>query len=128
MNTYSSYYIIGFKDGTFKTSKQVRWLEHARKIEAIRQGKKKFVYASSPDILSLEVCHDGMSKKIELAEGQSVFQSIVAEHIYSANSEGQDKILGRIIGIVAEGEILEEYFLDGERNEVIGYRYNQDAN
>ena len=110
-------------DGTILHSDRASWLNYALKTTARHDGRSKTVYASGPSVKSLRVVHHGLEKTIESAPDMQVFQSISARTTFTQDKDTQE-IIGRVIGIIKEGVVTEEYFLNGELNEIIGFKYN----
>ncbi len=128
MNTSSSFIQIAMKDGkTFHSHhhpNEASWHRHAHKMRVRRGDQYKTVYASHTNIKSITVHHEGVEKTIDIPPGCLVFQSIVAQTTASGK-DYRTKVLGRIAGIIKGDEVIEEYFLDGESRNILGYKYKE---
>lgn len=124
MNIYNmqSYFEVEFRDGSVIHSKDVSWHAYSVKKKVSKDDSFKLAYVSAFPVKSVLVHHNGLEKRLDIPEGSDMFQSIVGNTIITGG-ESRDSVLGRIVGIVKDNRVMEEYFLDGSSNNVIGYKY-----
>ena len=119
MNT--SYYILTFSDGNTIHSDDVSWHKYAQKRTVQRQGKTYIVYASVVPIKSIKVYHNGLEKDLEIPENCEVYQATNARTLI-VGEKTTTEILGRVLGLVKNGVIIEEYQLSQETGMITGFK------
>ncbi len=131
MNISSSFHEIEFKNGKKCHSQtqpmQASWMRNAVKMRVKRGNQYKTVFASYVPIKCLTVHHNGLKHAMNVPEGCQVFQSIVAQSQFDGKNR-TDTVLGRIVGIIKNNEVLEEYFLDGVSHNIVGFKYKDHGN
>lgn len=83
---------------------------------------KKVVHVCKHSVKKISVTHEGLSTFIDVPHGCEVYQSIRAETVFLPTGEKVDQILGRIIGIVKDGEVIEEHFINGLNKKIEGLK------
>lgn len=116
-----SFYIVTFPDGSTSHSNDVSWHKYAVQVKATKLGNPKLIYASCVPIKSVHVFHNGLEKDLEVPKDCRVYQAIAARTVFSGE-KGFTEISGRIIGLMKDDIIIEEYVLNGEANTVTGFK------
>jgi len=75
----------------------------------------------SEKVKELTVNYGGLSKTIEIPEGCGVFQAIRSAVTFLQDGTKDTKVKGRLMGIVKDDKIIEEYFIG---NDITGYKYD----
>lgn len=120
--TEGSYFEVTFRDGTKVSERDVNWSSIAeRRVIGYLGGKKGIMVCKFP-VKRIEAFHEGMSAAIDVPEGCEAFQAIRSESIVIPGYSRQDRVVGRIIGIVRDGEVVEERFLNALEYRVQGIR------
>lgn len=123
MDILDSYYQVTFPDGTIVDSNNMSWQFCSTKKTVQKYGRFKLVYANKIPIKSVLIHHQGIEKSLEVPEGYNIFQSITMETIFS-NGNIKEIMTGRTVGLIKNDIITEEYFINGDLREVIGFKYN----
>jgi hypothetical protein len=116
-------YIVTHKNGKTFHSSKTRWTDHAEKIVASLNGQAKYVYASKDSVKKIHVKYKGMEHEIEVPEGHRVYQAILSETLVKNDVSDPPRVLGIIMGLVKDNEVVEEYFMDGMMNQMVGFKY-----
>lgn len=117
-------YTIKLRDGKILNSDKVSWHDYSKMMEIETPKGRKTAFVSNPEVELLKIRINDLEKEVKVLEGKSVYYSIVAENVFSSiNPESKTNILGVTIGIVENGRVVEEYFLDNSQGQVIGYKY-----
>ena len=93
---------------------------HTKEVEYF--GGKKTICVSNNKIKHIHVCHNGLEKELDIPEGHEVYQAIRSEVTFYPNQKKKEKILGRVVGLVKDNKVVEEYFLNDIANEVVGMK------
>lgn len=119
----SSYFEVQFVDGSKVDERDVNWssISEERTVRILGGSKTAFVCKHPVDLV--RIVHDGLSTEIDVPDGCEVYQSIKGETVMMSTGERISKsTLGRFVGIVKDGEVIEERYLDGQGNQVIGFK------
>lgn len=117
-----SYWIADFEDGSQRNEKDTSWSQISDKETVEYFGGKKLVNLCRFPIRCISVTHAGMNAFIDVPDGARAYQSIRAETTLMPAGKRVNHILGRSIGIVKDGEVIEEKFINELSNEVTGLR------
>ena len=114
-----SFFHVVFSDGSEAKEHDTNWSDISEEtaIEHLN-GSVKLVMLSKHPTKTLTVHCAGLSSSLDLQEGDRVYQAI--RSVASAN--GTHKNVGRIVGIVRDGRMVEERFLSSEQGQVFGLR------
>ncbi len=117
-----SYFEVYFKDGSKISEMETNWSSMARKETVDFFGSKRVCYVSNYPIASIKIKLNGMEASIdEVSEDVEVYQFMRSERLI-ANEVDKGTIIGRGIGLVKNGIIIEERFINALENRVQGAR------
>ncbi len=117
-----SYFSIVFADDSFTNELEVNWSSFCEQKEVKYLNNKKTVNVSKHPVKSISCYHEGLQTKIEVPEGCEAYQAILSETVIIPNVQRSDRILGRIIGIIKDGEVIEEHFLNSIEYRIQGFK------
>jgi hypothetical protein len=117
-----SYFSIVFADESEISEKEISWSSICEQKEVNSLNGKKVVNISKHPVKLIKCYHEGMEAQIEVPEGCEAYQAIRSETVIIPSVQRNDRILGRVIGIVKDGEIIEEHFLNSVEFRVQGFR------
>ncbi len=120
----SSYFEVYFKDGSMVSEKNTNWSALSEEANVKIMGGTKTVFLSTKDVASMKVYHKGLETDIAVPEGCRIYQSIKGMASFMSTGQRMDNntAIGRFVGIVKDGEVIEERYLDGQGNNVIGFK------
>lgn len=120
----TSYFDVVFRDGSSVSEKNVNWSAFSYLADVELMGAQKKVFLSNLQISCIKVTHENLSTEIEVPEGCDVYQSIRGQASFMSTGQRIENrtVIGRIIGIVKGGEIIEERYVDVQGNQVIGFK------
>lgn len=117
-----SYYIVTFEDGSVRDERQTNWSSFSEIGEVKYFGKKKQVSVSKFRIAKIEVFHEHLHTVVEIPKNCEVYQAFSSEVSFFATGEKHSNLNGRIVGIIKEGEVIEERFLNAREGQVFGIK------
>lgn len=117
-----SFFSLVFEDGSEISERETTWGFLCEKKEVDYLGGRKIVNFSKFPVKEIRCSFEGLEAKIEVPNGCQVYQSIRSETLIIPNSQRKDRIIGRIIGIIKDGEVIEEQFLNGLQFKIEGFR------
>lgn len=117
-----SYFEVTFADGSVANEKDTNWSSISEKVEVEYFGVRKTVHLCRFPVKYIEAWYEGLHASIEVPEGSRAYQSIRGETTIVPNVQRIDRTVGRFIGVVKDGEVVEEQFLDGVQFEVRGMK------
>lgn len=115
-----SFFVVTFIDGSSVTEKDVDWSSVAeeRRVEYF-EGTKTVFLCTMP-VSRIYARHGDLEASIDVPEGCQAFQAIRSEAVLSSLAEKKTVCIGRTIGIVNDGIVIEEKFLNGVEHIVNG--------
>lgn len=117
-----SWYEIEFQDGSIVTEKNTNWSLISEKKTVAYFGNQKVVHLCKFPVKRIEAFHDGLHSAIDVPEGCEAYQAVRGETLIVPNLHRIDKVIGRIIGVVKGGEVIQEHFLNGHSYNVEGLK------
>ncbi len=119
---FNSLFIIKFQDGSMITEHECNWSELSETKVVNYFGGKKTIAVCIHPVKTLRIEHGEMTHTIEIPENCEVYQAIRAETNFMSNGIKKDKINGRVVGLVKDNEVIEEYFLNGLEGRIMGMK------
>ncbi len=120
---HDSFFTATFKDDSIASEKEANWSEFSEvKIVDYFDGKKT-VYLSKHPIKHIHIKHGSLEHSIkDISKDVQVYQAIRSETLFNPGQEKRVRVLGRVVGLVKDGKVIEEYFLNEVNNEVRGMK------
>lgn len=120
--TADSFFEIKFADGSSRKEIDTNWSSFCQEKEVDFFGKKKRVRVSRFKASEITIRHGKLETTIFLNDDEEVYQSTLSQTTFYPGGMKQDRILGRIVGIVKNDKVIEERFLSSTTNEILGIR------
>lgn len=117
-----SYFEVTFADDTKVSEHDTNWSTIADRRIVGYLGGQKGVMVCRFRVKRIEAHLEGLHSAIDVPEGCEAYQAIRSESVIIPGYGRQDKVVGRIIGIVRGNEIVEEHFLNALEYRVQGVR------
>lgn len=118
----NSYFEIIFPDASRISEHDVNWSSISQKKQCAYFGNKKLCHVCTLPVKRIEAWHDGLHSFIDVPEGCEVYQAVRGDTLIIPNYERTDRVIGRVIGIIKDNEVIEEHFLNGLMYSVEGLR------
>lgn len=115
-----SHFEVTFTDGSVVTERDSNWSSFSAETVVRLFGVHKRVMLCVHPIKSIKIVHNGLETHIDVPEGCQVYQAFKSRT--SLVESGKSEILGRTVGLVRDGEIIEERFLNATTRQVVGIR------
>ncbi len=117
-----SYFEVVFADGSAISEKDVNWSEFAVQKEAEFVDKKKVFYVSKFPVKSIRISFAGKEIYIDsIPEDAEVYQFIRSERLLATGID-QQTVVGRGVGLIKNGCVIEERFINALENSIQGVR------
>jgi len=116
-----SLWSLTFTDGSRREETDTSWSEISRLERVEYFGMKKSVMVCRFPVKHILVTHDGMKAEIDVPEGASVYQAM-RSNLMVDGDKNRGQIVGRCLGLVKDGKVTEELFLNGVTHEVLGMK------
>lgn len=117
-----SHFTLHFQDGSSVSEQDTNWSDVGETTVCGYFGGKKTVCLSKYLVNKIHIRHGLLEKELNVPVGHRVYQAIRTETLFSPGQKNMSRVVGRCVGLVKDGQVVEEYFLDGVRNEVSGVR------
>ncbi len=120
--SHGSHFEVEFHDNSTRHESDTSWSDMSHEKDVSYMGGTKRVRISAHPIKKITITHNELSITIDVPKDCDVYQAIRSETIFLNGGERIDRVLGRVVGLVKEGEIIEERFLDSRTGEITGFR------
>lgn len=119
----SSYFEVVFADGSMVNEKDTNWSDISEeKIVKIIDSQKIAKVCKFP-VKKILVRHNDLFTEIDVPEGCEVYQAFKSESRFMNTGESLgNALLGRVVGLIKDGEVIEENYIDIAGNNVIGFK------
>lgn len=104
------------------TEHDTNWSENSEQKVVEYFGVTKRVALFNHKIQKIHVQHGTLSHDLEIPDDCQVYQAIRSETTFYPTGEKRDRIIGRVVGLVKNDKVIEEYFLNGIENEIRGMK------
>jgi len=117
-----SYFEVVFKDGSSVSEVNTNWSAFSKREIIDCFGHKQACFISIYPIRSIKIKLNGLEAFIdEVPDGVEVYQFMRSERVL-ANNIDKDSVIGRGIGMIKDGAVIEERFINAYENKVQGMR------
>lgn len=117
-----SYFEVEFFDGSKVSEKNVNWSALCEKLEVAKGSYVQYCMASKFPIKNISIYLNGMKAEIfDIPESLKVYQFVRSERLL-AKDINKYTLVGRGIGIIKNGSVVEERFINALENCVQGMR------
>lgn len=116
-----SFFGVKFPDGSNLDERNTNWSDMAEEAKVGYFGGTKTVLLCTAAISSIEACHGSLRASLCVPEGYKAYQAVRSQASLVGGVK-RVEVVGRVIGVVKDGEVIEEQFLNGLENEVVGRR------
>jgi hypothetical protein len=117
-----SHFVVYLQDGSVHSEADTNWSSMSTEMVCEYFGKKKTVMVCSSPVSKIKITHGDLITEIDIPEGCQVYQAMRSEVVFTPGQDIHKSISGRVVGIVRDGVIVEERFLDGNAGEVLGIK------
>ena len=117
-----SYFKLTYPDGTTVDEYEANWSDLSEKKVVGYFDNTKMVSVSQKPVSKIEMFHEGLHSEITVPMGGEVYQAIRSTTMFYGNGKRTDRVIGRIMGVVQDGEVVEEHMLNGMTGQVEGLK------
>lgn len=114
-------YTVFFRDGTVKQDTQMSWSAISTEKEVEYFGGKKRVIALA-GLKKLIMRYEEIEAIVDVPEDCEVYQAYRSRMDFMNNGQMGGQVIGVCVGIVKNGEVIEERFLNGLEGRQYGIR------
>jgi hypothetical protein len=117
-----SFFEVEFEDGSIAHEKEFNWSDMSEQVRVKYFDQHKTVMLSTLPVKKITLSHDGMNETVEIPEGYRVYQAVRAMTAFQMDGSRMSEIVGRVVGLVKDGGVIEERFLNGIESKTYGTR------
>lgn len=116
-----SFYEAHFHDSTVFHEHEYSWKDLSEEKTVKYFGEEKQVRVSK-GVSKMIVSHNGLVVTLNVPKDCEVYQAVRSETIFFSNGQKKDLVLGRCLGLVKDGEVIEERFINSLENQIFGVK------
>lgn len=117
-----SFFHATFTDGSEAKEHDCNWSDFSVEKRVKYHDGTKTVRVSARPVKNLKVSHEGFNLDVDVPENCEVYQCIRAESTFTPNGAPKQRIVGRVVGIIKNDEVVEERFINSLQNVILGFR------
>jgi hypothetical protein len=118
--TNDSYFHIIFDDLSEVKEHDTNWSNLAEESVVKYLGGTKVVLLSKHPVKTINIIHGNLHTSLDIQKGDKVYQAIRSTLMIDENGRTVSKIVGRVVGVVRDGVVIEERYLSSELGEISG--------
>lgn len=118
-----SYFEVVFTDNSIINEKDHNWRDIAKEQYVVYDNTRKTVLVSRFPIKEITIHHGLLSTTLVAGEGEDIYQNLTSSASYKGGERAEWQIIGRKVGKIKNGKVIEEHYLNGQTNEVIGFKF-----
>jgi hypothetical protein len=118
----NSFFHVIFEDGSEAKEYEYNWSAMSEEVAIKHMGKMKMTMLSIHPIKKINISCGLLSTSLNIEKGDRVYQAIRSTLSLDGSGNQVSKNIGRIVGIVRNGVMIEEQFLNTEANQIYGIR------
>lgn len=118
----NSYFHIKLHSGEEKHERDFNWHSISSQKRVGYMEFTKTVFICNDDVQTINIEHEGQHLSLDVPAGHQVYQAIRSETLFTPNSGKTDRVIGRVVGLVKDDMVVEEYFINSMQNTILGFR------
>jgi hypothetical protein len=118
-----SYFVVVFTDGSERTEHSTNWSALSEDQYVQFGDRKKVVRVSIHPIRKITIHHGELETTISAEDGEDIYQSFTSSTTHQSDGSTVEKLIGRKVGRVKNGVVVEEKFIDTRLSEVTGIKF-----
>lgn len=117
-----SFFTIWFEDGSFISEKDCNWRDISIEEKVKYLEGTKTVFTCLHPITKIKIQHGELETEMEVPKDFKVYNAMLGSTTIIGNSGRKTTVLGRKIGLVKDGEVVEERFINAQEGIVQGWK------
>jgi hypothetical protein len=117
-----SYFVVVFTDGSERTEHSTNWSALSEDQYVQFGDRKKVVRVSIHPIRKITIHHGELETTISAEDGEDIYQSFTSSTTHQSDGSTVEKLIGRKVGRVKNGVVIEERFIDARTSEITGLK------
>ena len=118
----TSFFTLTFTDDSTVTEKDVNWSDVSEELDVDMGGVRKTVYVCKFPVKHIRIDHADLVAEVDVPDGCQVYQAFRSRTTLSSDGQSADTIVGRAVGIVENGVVTEERYIDVLGAQVLGFK------
>jgi hypothetical protein len=118
----NSFFHVTFDDGSEVKEHDTNWRDFSELRRVKYQGGEKSVVVSKHKIKNIKIQHGQKNVSLDITDGSEVYQAIRSESLFVRSKSNQNRIVGRCVGTIRNGEVEQEIFINGLQDVVLGFK------
>jgi len=116
----NSFFEITLNSGEIINENDYRFIDFSTEKLVKYRDSNKIVKLCNLPAVSIKVKHHNLKHEMKIPKDCQMYQCI-RSYSEITNGNVKSEIIGRVIGLVKNGEVIQEIYLDGQLNEVFGF-------
>lgn len=117
-----SFFHATFDDDSQAHEQNHSWSDFSELKKVSYQGGFKSVMLSKHKIKHIKIRHNDREVNLQVPQDHEVYQAIRSETMFIPDQAKQNKIVGRCVGFVKDGEVVQEIFINAHNDSILGWK------
>jgi hypothetical protein len=119
---HDSFFEVEFRDGSKISEHDANWSSISKLKTVERLGQPFSAFVAAAPIKSIRMSHGHLSSgEIQVPAGCEVYQAAISSVSFRPHGRTH-AVLGRIVGLIRDGKVVQEWHLDAAGAEVKGFK------
>lgn len=118
-----SYFELEWLDGSVCNEAFTGWHSISEEMVILYGDKKKIALVCTKPVKKITIHHAGLEVSLKPQKGEQVYQAIKSTATLQFDSSILTKVIGRVVGIIKDGVVIEEQFINEDEKEIQGIRF-----
>lgn len=117
-----SYFHVTFHDDSEAKEMDTNWRDFSELKRVKYKTGTKSVMVSSHRIKHISMYHNDRQLDLDVPEVHDVYQAVRSETLFVPRQDKQTRITGRVVGFIKDGEVVQEIFMNGLQDSILGWK------
>jgi len=104
------------------SEQETEWSSISTPIEVKYLDRKKMVHICTLPVKNIKCILENLETEIEVTEDCFVYQATRGEALIIKDISRKDRVLGKIIGLVRNNEVVEEKYINAIEQKIEGFK------
>lgn len=118
-----SHFEVQFADGSKRFEHETNWSDISEEVEVQYGDSTKIVMLCKYPLKNIKVRHWTHLVDLNVQPGDKIYQAARSRTTFTLNGNRSVEVIGRIIGVVRDGKVVEERFINGIADQIQGIKF-----
>ena len=118
-----SFFHLTFSDKSTLDENEIDWSQISSDVIVNHFGRYRLLKVLNHPVDKIKIHHEEQELNLDVEKDEKVYQSILMQTIFLQDGHKVEKCLGRIVGKIKDGKIIEEHLVNAQTGEITGLKF-----